>query len=98
MVKALAWLMGKGDDVDVSVQFDDSIVEDVNATIDRTIKLQSAGFLSKKDAIMTIFGVTEEEAVKRLAEITAEERVNTDNVSAFFDQDEEDAPTGGDDA
>lgn len=94
MVKALAWLMGKGENVDVSVQFDDSIVEDVNATIDRTIKLQTAGFMSKKEAIMTIFGVTEEEAAKRLAEITAEERVNTDNVSAFFDQDED----GGGDA
>lgn len=94
MVKALAWLMGKGENVDVSVQFDDSIVEDVNATIDRTIKLQTAGFMSKRDAIMTIFGVTEEEAAKRLKEITAEERVNTDNVNAFFDQDED----GGGDA
>lgn len=94
MAKALAWMMGKGEDVDVNVQFDDSIVEDVNATIDRTIKLQSAGFMSKREAIMTIFGVTEEEADKRLAEITAEERVNTENVSAFFDQDED----GGGDA
>ena len=96
MVKALAWLMGKGENVDVTVQFDDSIVEDVNATIDRTIKLQSAGFMSKKDAIMTIFGVTEEEATKRLAEITTEERVDTDNVNAFFSQDEK--PAGGDEA
>lgn len=93
MVKALAWLMGNNLVNEPTVQFDDSIVEDANATIDRAIKLHGAGFMSRREAIVTIFGVTEEEADKRIAEIIKEERVDTTNVSAFFDQDEGD---GGD--
>lgn len=90
MVKALAFLSGKGADVEVSVQFDDSIVEDANATIDRAIKLQSAGLMSRKDAIITIFGVTEEEAAAKLEAIKAEEGIDGEGVRDFFNRDEGD--------
>ncbi|MFJ7950346.1 phage portal protein [Lysinibacillus sp. NPDC096418] len=63
-------------DYDVTVQFDDSIAEDQNAEIDKQIKLIGSGLQSKLKAIMKIHGLTEEEAVKLLKEIKAEELQN----------------------
>lgn len=74
MVRALAFLNGVSPDLDVSVQFDDSIIEDVNATLDRCIKRVNNGLMSKVAAIMEIEGVDEEEAKRRMAEIVAENR------------------------
>lgn len=59
-------------DYEVSVAFDDSIVEDENAEIDKQIKLVSAELTSKKRAIMKIHKVTEEEALQILQEIQQE--------------------------
>lgn len=59
-------------DYEVSVSFDDSIVEDENAEIDKQIKLISAELTSKKRAIMKIHKVTEEEALQILQEIQQE--------------------------
>lgn len=77
MVKAIGWLQGVQVD-DVAVQFDDSIIEDANATIDREIKLVSAGLTSKKEAIMAIEGVDEKAAEAKLQAIAAEERISID--------------------
>jgi len=57
---------------EVTVSFDDSVVEDKNAEIDQQIKLVSSGLNSKKRAIMKIHGVTEEEALQILQEIQQE--------------------------
>jgi A118 family predicted phage portal protein len=57
---------------EVTVSFDDSVVEDKNAEIDQQIKLVSSGLNSKKRAIMKIHGVTEEEAMQILQEIQQE--------------------------
>lgn len=75
MVKALAFLSGKSPEIEVSVQFDDSIIEDANATLDRCIKRVNNGLMSKTAAIMEIDGVDEAEAVRRLEEIKNEERM-----------------------
>lgn len=75
MVKALAFLSGISPEIDVSVQFDDSIIEDTNATLDRCIKRVNNGLMSKKDAIMEIDGVDEEEALRRLDAIHQEQRM-----------------------
>ena len=74
MVKALSFLTGGSPDIEVNVQFDDSIIEDANATLDRCIKKVSNGLMSKVDAIMEIDGVEEAEARKRLDAIIAESR------------------------
>lgn len=57
---------------EVTVSFDDSVVEDKNAEIDQQIKLVSSGLNSKKRAIMKIHGVTEEEALQIMQEIQQE--------------------------
>lgn len=59
---------------EVNVNFDDSIIEDENAEIDKQIKLVSGGLTSRKKAIMKIFKVDEEEAARIIAEIIQEER------------------------
>lgn len=74
MVRALAFLSGLSPDIEVAVQFDDSIIEDANATLDRCIKRVNNGLMSKLAAIMEIDGVDEVEAARRLEEIKNEER------------------------
>lgn len=61
-------------DYEVSVAFDDSIVEDENSEIDKQIKLVNSGLTSRKRAIMRIHKCTEEEALQILQEIFEEER------------------------
>lgn len=91
MVRALAWLCGKSHELAVTVQFDDSIIEDANATLDRCIKRVSNGLMSKLNAIMEIDGVEEGEAKKRLAAIIAEERQTQQAVEdAMYDADTDD--------
>lgn len=71
MVKAVAFL----DSVnvkDVTVDYDDSIIEDSNATIDRNIKLVQAGLRSKLTAIMDIAKCSDADAKKEL-ELIAED-------------------------
>lgn len=75
MVKALAFLSGISPEIEVSVQFDDSIIEDANATLDRCIKRVSNGLMSRLQAIMEVDGVDEKEARKRLLLIIEEERM-----------------------
>lgn len=84
MVKAIGYLLGRGDDVDVSVNFDDSIIEDANATMERVIKLTAAELMSKKRALMEVYKVDEKEAERMLAEINAERAVGAENIEALF--------------
>ena len=77
MVKALAFLVGKTAE-DITVKFDDSIIEDAAATLDRQIKMVNNGLQSKLRAMMAVHGITEDEAQKRLEEIAAEEKVSAD--------------------
>lgn len=91
MVKALAFLTGKNYEVEVSVQFDDSIIEDANATLDRCIKRVNNGLMSKLDAIMEIDGVEKAEAARRLAAIQKEERAAQAEVEkAMYEADTDD--------
>ena len=53
MVKAIAFLDGRTE-VDPTVDFDDSVIEDGNAVIDKNIKLVTAKLRSKITAIMEI--------------------------------------------
>ncbi|HNW87659.1 MAG TPA: phage portal protein [Candidatus Limiplasma sp.] len=88
MVRALSALSGGSPDLDVTVEFDDSIFEDTGTTIARNIQLVTAQLKSKKAAIMEIAGCDEKEAEKRLQEIASEQMIEPTNVDAMFSQGE----------
>lgn len=58
---------------EVTVTFDDSIAQDRTADINEQILLCGAGLQSKVDAIVNIYGLTEEEAILKLEKIKKEE-------------------------
>lgn len=86
MVRAVSFL-DTGEAIEATVDFDDSIIEDSNAVIDKNIKLVGAGLRSKLKAIMEINKYSEAEALKEL------ERIREDNQIIGQDIDW----TGGDD-
>jgi A118 family predicted phage portal protein len=92
MVRALSLLSGGSPDLNVTVEFDDSIFEDTGTTIARNIQMVNAGLKSKKAAIMEIAGCDEKEAEKRLQEISAEQMVEPANVDMLFDKGEANGP------
>ena len=79
LVKAIAFLDGKKN-VKVTVDFDDSIIEDSNTTIDRNIKLTQAGLRSKKTAIMEINKCSEQEAEKELEKIHEDGQITGQDI------------------
>lgn len=79
LVKSIAFLDGKKD-VNVTVDFDDSIIEDSNTTIDRNIKLVQAELRSKKTAIMEINKCSEEDAEEELERIAKEGQITAQNI------------------
>ena len=79
MAKAVAFL-DSGSVPEVTVDFDDSIIEDTNTTIDRNIKLVDAGLRSKLKAIMEIDKCTEAEAKKELARIKEDNQITGQDV------------------
>lgn len=75
--------------VDATVDFDDSIIEDTNATIDKNIKLVSGGIRSKIKAIMEVNKCDEKEAMKELKRILEDNKVTGQDVD-WTDMDDED--------
>lgn len=72
------------EDIDVSVNFDDSIAEDRNTNADYWIKLKLNGLTSAKMAIMKVLKVTEEEAKRILKEIQEENKIVLPEDVDFF--------------
>ena len=62
------------------MDFDDSIMEDSSATINKNTKLVNAGLRSKLTAIMEIDKCSEEEAHKELKRIAKEEQITGGNI------------------
>lgn len=86
MVQALSWLTGGSETVNVSINFDDSIIEDKRTTIDQNILLVNSGLRSKVAAIMSIDQCDENTAKAKLQQIADESQVNAlsiDRLSAF---------------
>ena len=79
MVEAIAFL-DAGREVEVSIEFDDSIIEDTNTTIDKNIKLVQGGLRSKLTAIMEINKCTKEEAMKELERIAGDNQITGQDV------------------
>ena len=69
---------------EVSVKFDDSIIEDKAAEINQGTMLVGAGLMSKKKFMMDTLGYTEEMADKELAQISEEGRSNSVDVTRLF--------------
>lgn len=79
MVAAVAFL-DTGSAVDATVDFDDSIIEDTNTTIEKNIKLVQSGLRSKLTAIMEINKCDEKEAKKELERIAGDNQITGQDV------------------
>lgn len=79
MVKAVAFL-DKGKLVKPSILLDDSIIEDINTTIDRNIKLVQSGLRSKIAAIMEINKCTEDDAKKEIEAIAQDGQITGQSI------------------
>ncbi|MEA4928003.1 MAG: phage portal protein [Candidatus Limiplasma sp.] len=73
LTDALSWLSGGPAEVKTHVAFDDSIIEDVGATAERTLRLVNNGLKSRKRAIMELTRCSEADAEQMLREIAAEQ-------------------------
>ena len=69
---------------DVSVAFDDSIIQDKDAEINKGIMEIGAGVLSKKKFMMDTLGYTDEDAEKELAQIAKERKTSSVVVDKLF--------------
>ncbi len=74
MVEAIAFLSGYQGDLQTTVLFDDSVINDDNTRIDNNIKLVGAELKSKVRAIMDIHGLDEKQAKKEYQKIVVENR------------------------
>lgn len=79
MVSAVAFL-DSGKEVQATVDFDDSIIEDTNATIDKNIKLVTGGLRSKLTAIMEIEKCSETDAMKELDRIREDNQITGQDI------------------
>ena len=69
---------------EVSVKFDDSIIEDKNAEINQGTMLVGAGLMSKKRFMMETLGYTEDIANQELTQIGEENKSNSVEVTRLF--------------
>lgn len=88
MVKAIAFL-DTGAEVEPTVDFDDSIIEDSNTTIDRNIKLIQAGLRSKLTAIMEIEKCSEQDAKKELERIAEDNQISGQDIDWMEGEEEQ---------
>ena len=69
---------------EVSVSFDDSILQDRQTNINEGVLLMSNGVMSKKKFMTKVLGMTDEEADQELKAIADERQVNATAVDAFM--------------
>ena len=69
---------------EVTVKFDDSIIQDRQQDINQGTMLVGAGLMSKKRFMMDTLGYTEEDADKEIAQIAEEGRSNAIDVTRLF--------------
>ena len=95
MAKAVAFLDNGTKDLEVSVNFDDSVIEDTNATIDRNIKLVQGGLRSKLTAIMEIEKCDEATARKELERIAEDRQITGRDIDWTRSDDEQERDDNG---
>ena len=69
---------------DVSITFDDSIIQDKQAEVNQGVALVGAGLMSKKKFMMDTLGYTPEDADAELAQISEEGKSNAFDVTRLF--------------
>ena len=79
MIRAVSFL-DLGREVEATVDFADSIIEDTNTTIDRNIKLVDAGLRSKLTAIMEINKCSEADAEAELERIASDGQITGQDI------------------
>ena len=72
------------DGYEVAVKFDDSIIEDKEADINRGAMLVGAGLMSKKKFMVDTLGYTEQAAEDELKQIAEEQKGNTVTVDKLY--------------
>jgi hypothetical protein len=75
-------LIGAG--YNVSVRFDDSIIQDKDAEINQGVMLVGAALMSKKKFMVDVLGYTPEDAEKELEQIKAEGAGASVDVTKLF--------------
>ncbi len=90
MAQAIAFLDTGNLELKVTVDFDDSIIEDTNTMIDRNIKLVQAGLRSKMKAIMEINKCDENAAKLELKRIAEEGQITGQDIDWTGGDEEED--------
>lgn len=89
MIRAVSFL-DTGTAVDATVDFDDSIIEDSRATIDKNITLVNGGLRSKLTAIMEIEKCSEDDAKKELQRIAEDNQITGQDID-WTDMDKDDS-------
>ena len=89
MASAVAFLDG-GIEIEATVDFDDSIIEDTNTTIDKNIKLVQGGLRSKLTAIMEINKCDEAQALQELERIAEDNQITGQDIDWTNDEDDTD--------
>lgn len=79
MVSAICFL-DNGGNANATVDFDDSIIEDTNTTIDKNIKMVDAGLRSKITAIMEINKCSKSDAEKELKRIAEDNQITGQDI------------------
>lgn len=77
-------LFSKPAKYEVSVMFDDSVAEDKMGDLSYWIQLVTNDMATKKRAIKTVLGLTDEEAEQELLEIAEEKKLGTPEMIDFF--------------
>lgn len=93
LVRAVSWL-DQGMEAEATVDFDDSIIEDINATIDRNIKLVQAGLRSRFTAIKDIEKCADADAQKELDRIAGDNQITGQDIDWTREDDPDDEGEG----
>ncbi len=93
LVRAVSWL-DQGMEAEATVDFDDSIIEDTNATIDRNIKLVQAGLRSRFTAIKDIEKCSDADAQKELDRIAGDNQITGQDIDWTREDDPDDEGEG----
>ncbi|MDD3176049.1 MAG: phage portal protein, partial [Candidatus Nanoarchaeia archaeon] len=98
MTKAIFALLKQPEPTEVTVSFDDSIVEDTDAEAKRALLEQQGGIISKKEYLKRVYEYTDKQAEALVAEAEAEQAASTpapaDTGNLFPEQPGEGTDTG----
>lgn len=85
LVKSVLFLDGiNTDDLEITIMFDDSIIEDKQTELKRGIELVNNGLMSKQKFLEKYMGYTEQQIIDELAKIQDENKIILPEAMDFF--------------